>query len=74
MAEVECITLDEDEDYDQLRAGRIARHPQMVERYYKMQSGFLLSTLIYLQVRCPMCVDPGLLPHETDMAKHRREV
>ena len=21
-----------------------------------------------------MCVDPGLLPAETDMAKHRREV
>jgi len=25
-------------------------------------------------VRCTMCVDPGLLPLETDMAKHRREV
>merc|ERR1719193_380682 len=55
MAEVECITLDEDEDQDHLPgAGRIASHPQMV--------------------RCTMCVDPGLLPLETDMAKHRREV
>ena len=25
-------------------------------------------------VRCAMCVDPGLLPVETDMAGHRREV
>merc|ERR1719193_1276110 len=55
MAEVECITLDEDEDQDLLQgAGRMASHPQMV--------------------RCAMCVDPGLLPMETDMAKHRREV
>ena len=34
MAEVECITLDEDEAIDQLPgAGRIANHPQMVCLY-----------------------------------------
>ena len=34
MAEVECITLDEDEDHDHLPgAGRIANHPQMVCSY-----------------------------------------
>ena len=71
MAEVECITLDEDEDHDLLPgAGRIANHPQMVWAH-------LVLVLLYLhcvQVRCTMCVDPGLLPVETDMSKHRREV
>ena len=35
---------------------------------------FVNFTAVCSQVRCAMCVDPGLLPMETDMAKHRREV
>ena len=35
MADVECITLDEDEDLDHIPgAGRVANHPQMVLSYY----------------------------------------
>ena len=71
MAEVECITLDEDEEHDLLPgAGRIANHPQMVWT----QLVLFLLYLHCLKVRCTMCVDPGLLPVETDMSKHRREV
>ena len=71
MAEVECITLDEDEDQDLLQgAGRMASHPQMVRWSLKLVN----FTSVCSQVRCAMCVDPGLLPMETDMAKHRREV
>ena len=37
MAEVECITLDEDEDQDLLQgAGRMASHPQMVRWSLKL--------------------------------------
>ena len=57
MAEVECITLDEE---DEVGAG----------------GGLGLGAVGpgSAMVRCTMCVDPGLLPVETDMAGHRREV
>ena len=44
MADVECITLEEDEDLDHLHgAGRIANHPQMVWSYFSVSQDF--STL-----------------------------
>lgn len=58
----ECITLfDSDSDEAQPPSGVPASGPP--------QAG--LSRHLPQMVRCNLCVEPGLLPVETDRARHR---
>ena len=60
MASIECITLDDSDDG--APAGGGGAGVRGVQRLPQVQPHM---------VRCSLCVDPGLLPVETDRAKHR---
>ena len=55
---IECITLDDSDEEGSSSTHRVVAGVQPLAGLPKM-------------VRCNLCVDPGLLPVETDRAKHR---
>ena len=72
MSGIECITLDDSDDEE---VSSISRSHQAggVHGVQPLvgHPGSSLPSQGPKMVRCNLCVDPGLLPVETDRAKHR---
>ena len=74
--DIECITLDDSDDdqtyhhHHQAVAGAGWTHGVPVHHLVG-PPGPSLPRYGPQMIRCNLCVDPGLLPVETDRAKHR---
>ena len=70
--DIECITLDDSDD-EESTPSVIQYHHQGVHGLHPLagRPGPPLNRHQPQMVRCNLCVDPGLLPVETDRAKHR---
>ena len=70
--DIECITLDDSDD-EGSTPSVFQYHHQGVHGLHPRagQPGPSLTRHEPQMVRCNLCVDPGLLPVETDRAKHR---